>query len=198
MFYYRRQPDRLDQLFLARRNLFVALADGRTAVLSATKLFIAVYVGTWTEHRNGLAKLACRISSDAFSSHGWNLNAVIDLIEELDMGVRLDLRSLPRDDSGLLAVEEGSDYVTLRDQNGNATLRPVPRFGRDIREGIWAFIADNPEGVTVGQIAKALGKAKSPWLNGKIQSMVTDGYLLKIEVPYRSNMPSYLYYIRDH
>lgn len=197
MWEYSRSRDRFKDLLLSRRNLFVALDDAKTAVLSATDSMIVIYVGTWTEHRSGQAVLAHRVSGrSAWRSNGWDLNAAIDLLEELGMAVKLDLRNMPRDNEGRLVVESDSDYVTARDLNGNATLRPVPRFGRDIRESIWAFIAENPEGVTVGEIAKAVNRKKTPWLRAKIESMVQDDYLLKVEVEYRSNMPAFLYYCK--
>lgn len=108
----------------------------------------------------------------------------------------IDLRSMPRDASGRLMSPSGAGYATVRDRFDNVTLRPIPVFTRDIREAIWAYVADNPQGVTVGQIAKAVSRKKSPWLREKLATMVRDGHLYFVEVDYRPNMPAHLYFLR--
>ena len=110
---------------------------------------------------------------------------------------KINLRDFPRGENGQLQVEEGTGYASLRDSNGGVTLRRIPRFGKDIRETIWQYIAENPEGVTMGEIAKAVDRKKTPWLDQKVQGMIRDGYLFRIEESYRPNMPVYLYFIKD-
>lgn len=113
------------------------------------------------------------------------------------MSNKFDLRGFPRGENGLLEVEKGGSVATLRDQNGNVTLRPAPKFSADVRAGIWDVIAETSGGVTLGYVAKKLGLKKTPWLGEKIKSMVRDGYLFYVSVDYRPNMPAYLYYIKD-
>jgi hypothetical protein len=93
---------------------------------------------------------------------------------------KLDLREAQRDETGLLfSVEKGSDVITSQNQNGSVTFHRLPEARRDIRRDVYTAIADSDGWVTRGDIAKKLGLKKTPWLNGVIEGLVTDGYLHK-------------------
>lgn len=111
---------------------------------------------------------------------------------------KLDLRQSQRDDSGLLlSVEEGSGNITSRDQNGNVTFHALPEARRDIRRDVYKAIADSGRVMSRGDIAKALGLKKTPWLTTVIEGLVVDGYLTKEHGIWKNGVVMYYYGINQ-
>lgn len=110
---------------------------------------------------------------------------------------KLDLRTAPRDEKGLVAVEQGSGNETSHyriDSIGSHKLPPPPR---DVRREIWLFVYGSDRAVTRAEIAKQLGYKKTPWLNGIIERMVKDGFLVCYEARWKNGVPMFYYTINE-
>lgn len=106
---------------------------------------------------------------------------------------RFDLRTAPRDEKGLVTVEKGSGHETSHYQIDSMRSHKLPPPPRDVRREIWLFVYGADGAVTRAQIAKHLGYKKTPWLNGIIERMVTDGFLISIESRWKNGVPMYYY-----
>lgn len=91
----------------------------------------------------------------------------------------LNLRNAPRDGDGQLAVGEGQN-LTSRDSIGDKTSYRVPSFVVDIKREILQAVYDaSGVALTRAQIAKAVGRKKTPWLTNQIEELVKRGYLVR-------------------
>ena len=89
-------------------------------------------------------------------------------------------------------IEKGK-HVTARDSVGHVTGRDLPPAPPTIEHRIYNFVWESSGGVSRREIAKALGLSSTGWLNGKIDGLVTAGYLRRVDYFYRQNMPTYKY-----
>lgn len=110
------------------------------------------------------------------------------------MGKKIDLRQVPRDETGRIIDAAGRDYVPSQYQNGNVTWHEVPEFRRDIRRDVYVFVLENPM-CNRAAIAKGLHLKKTPWLIATIEDLVQRGYLSKTETPWRNGVPMFLYVV---
>ncbi len=110
---------------------------------------------------------------------------------------KLDLRTAPRDEKGLVSVEQGSSHTTSHYQNDSMRSHKLPPPPRDIRREIWLFVAGADGAVTRAQIAKHLGLKKTPWLNGVIEKLVDESYLLCYASTWKNGFPMYYYAINE-
>jgi len=101
------------------------------------------------------------------------------------MTFKIDMRNFPRDEKGEL---------TILSQNGDLTLNHQPPTFQDVREKIMLFVATSPAPVGRSDIANYLGfNKRSPWLLGKIESLVEDGRLNRINGRARNGYLQYFY-----
>jgi len=89
--------------------------------------------------------------------------------------------------------QKGRDYVTSRDQRGDVRSRHLPQAPLTIEQRIFNIVWANNRAVSRREIAKDLGLSSTAWLNGKIDSLVEQGYLRRTVEAYRSNMVTYKY-----
>lgn len=89
-------------------------------------------------------------------------------------------------------IEKGQ-HVTTRDGKGDMTARDLPPSPPTIEQRIYNFVWESSGGVSRREIAKALNLSSTGWLNGKIDGLVTAGYLRRVEYFYRQNMPTFKY-----
>jgi len=74
-------------------------------------------------------------------------------------------------------VKEGSSHVTSYDQNGHVTSHEIPEAPLTLEQRIYVAVWQSGRAMTRREIAKALGLKSTGWLNGKIDGMVSDGYM---------------------
>lgn len=103
----------------------------------------------------------------------------------------LNLRNAVRDDTGLIVGE--SLHVTLHDSGGNATSHQIPSFTVDIKREILEAVYNAGGVVTRGQIAKATGRKKTPWLHDHIEELVQMGFLVRHHGVWRNGCLMYWY-----
>lgn len=89
-------------------------------------------------------------------------------------------------------IEKG-EHVTARDENRHVTARDLPPAPPTIEQRIYNYVWESSGGVSRREIARALGLSSTGWLNGKIDGLVSAGYLRRVEYFYRHNMPSFRY-----
>lgn len=84
---------------------------------------------------------------------------------------------------------QGNSHHTSRDSQGNVTFhrQPTPQ------ERVYNAVLEAGRAVTRGDIAKALGLRKTPWLNGVIEGLVADGYLTRTHGTWKNGVVMYLY-----
>lgn len=107
----------------------------------------------------------------------------------------IDLRNAPRDERGL--VEQGSGYIPSYSQSGNVPSCDVPSFQVDIRREIYIFVMNAGRAVSRAEIAKAVNRKKSTWLDGVIEGMVWDGYLSRIPGVWKNGCVMYFYEVNQ-
>jgi hypothetical protein len=90
-------------------------------------------------------------------------------------------------------VGQGGDNVTSYNQSDYMTS---PVFRVDVRRDIYDVVCQSDRAVTRGEIARALKRKPSPWLNGRIDQLVADGYLKRSEYTWHNGMPVYYYEVR--
>lgn len=90
-------------------------------------------------------------------------------------------------------AEQGSGHVTSRDYSGHVTFYrpPTPQ------EKVYDVVAEAGRAVTRGDIAKALGWKKTPWLTGIIEGLVSDGYLSRTHHVWKNGCLMYRYEVRN-
>lgn len=91
-------------------------------------------------------------------------------------------------------IEKGQ-HVTGHHGKGDVTGRDLPPTPPTLEQRIYHFVWESSGGVSRREIAKALGLKSTDWLNGKIEGLVTGGYLRRATYYYRPNMPTYKYEI---
>lgn len=91
-----------------------------------------------------------------------------------------------------LAVMEGQGgrNVPARSQSRSVNL---PDFRVDIRRDIYKKVVEAGRAVTRAEIAKAVGKKKTTWLNDRIEDLHRDGFLRR-ECSYWKNGVVMYYY----
>lgn len=89
----------------------------------------------------------------------------------------IDLREYPRADDGSILTGESGSHVTSQDANSHVTSRDVVLAPDPIRAIIWKFAALSGRAVSRAEIAKALGRKKSSWINPHIEGLVRDHWL---------------------
>lgn len=105
----------------------------------------------------------------------------------------IDLRNVLRDQTGRIASVESGDTGTFQHQTNPGTSQNVELAEMHPRQKIWYFAAQQMRPVTRGEIAKGLGYKKAPWLNDHIESLVTEGWLVKAALPHPGGLPRYVY-----
>jgi hypothetical protein len=90
-----------------------------------------------------------------------------------------DLRNIPRSDTGKIAVGERGENVTLQEVIGHSTSQNVTLVPVHIREKIWRFVSLAGKSVSRGEIAKGLGIKKTGWLHTHIETLVSEGWLIR-------------------
>lgn len=105
--------------------------------------------------------------------------------------MRLDLRdSTLREQAGLL-----NETVTLPSHQA-ANSEPIHRPSGETRGLIIGAIYSAGQELTRLEIARALGRKKTPWLTALIEDMVAAGALYRIHTPARNGVICYLYGVR--
>lgn len=95
------------------------------------------------------------------------------------MSTSLDLRHIPRDESGRIAVGESGRNSTSQILFSDDTSRDVVLAPKHPREKIWEFVSLSARAVSRAEICKGCGWKKAPWLNAHIESLVKDGWLVR-------------------
>jgi predicted HTH transcriptional regulator len=109
------------------------------------------------------------------------------------MSRTLDLRDVVRDERGIVAAVDSGDTGTSQNQNSAGTSQNVELAEMRPRQKIWYFAAQQMRAVTRSEIAKGLGYKKAPWINAHIESLVSEGWLAKTELPSAGTLPTYVY-----
>lgn len=91
----------------------------------------------------------------------------------------LDLRHIPRDATGKIAVGESGRHSTSQNLFSDDTSHDVVLAPKHPREKIWEFVAMAGRAVSRAEISKGCGYKKAPWINAHIESLVSDGWLIR-------------------
>lgn len=102
------------------------------------------------------------------------------------MSTTLDLRSIPRTAEGKIAVGEREHHNTSLNLFGDDTSHNPVLAPKHPREKIWEFVAMAGRAVSRADIAKGLGYKKAPWLNVHVETLVSEGWLIR-SFTYRPN-----------
>lgn len=102
------------------------------------------------------------------------------------MSKTLDLRSIPRTEDGRIAVGERERLSTSLNLFGDNTSHGPVLAPKHPREKIWEFVALAGRAVSRSEIAKGLGYKKAPWLNTHVETLVSEGWLIRTHT-YRPN-----------
>lgn len=92
---------------------------------------------------------------------------------------------------------EGDQDMQARSQSGNVPVYQLPPAQRDIRREICSVVYAAGDWIDRAGIAKALKLTASEWLINHIEKLVTEGYLIKYETPYRPGMTKKWYRINS-
>lgn len=198
MFPRRRQNPEHDLLHTLHRNVLLEVRRGGAthALVCRTNLSLTVHFGM--ADGNGFCLLWTERYPAVVDSYGWNLMALQDFLGEGDMSTtRLNLRGIPRDEQGRIALIESAGNDTSRHLNGNDTYRQIPRFKADIKREIYIAVMDAGDPVTRAGIAKAVGRKKTPWLNEQIEQLVSDGLLTRSNGAWKNGCLMYVYDLAD-
>jgi DNA-directed RNA polymerase specialized sigma subunit len=108
-----------------------------------------------------------------------------------------DFRNVPRGEDGLpLPALAGGD-VTSRNQNSNVTSRNLPSSHRDVEREIYLFVSTSGRAVSRAEIAKHLELKKTNWLFGKIDSLVSSGFLSRNHGRHKNGVLMYFYEVNQ-
>lgn len=107
----------------------------------------------------------------------------------------IDLRHALRDERGRL-VGEGR-HITSRDLSANVTSHSIPSFVVDIKREIYLAVLNAGRAVTRAEIAKAVSRKKTPWLNDQIEQLVELGYLTRRHGIWKNGCLMYWYEIHQ-
>ena len=109
------------------------------------------------------------------------------------MAQTIDLRHVVRDERGIVAAVESGSTGTSKHQISSSTSQDVELAEMRPRQKIWYFAAQQMRAVTRAEIAKGCGYKKAPWINAHIESLVSEGWLLKEEKLSSGPLPCYVY-----
>ncbi len=87
-------------------------------------------------------------------------------------------------------VEQGSGNVPSYAPTEDI---PSPVFRVDIRRQIYDVVCQSDRAVTRGEIARALKRKPSTWLNERIDQLVEVGYFKRSEYTWHNGMPVFYY-----
>lgn len=102
------------------------------------------------------------------------------------MSKTLDLRAIPRTEDGRIAVGERERLSTSQNLFSDNTSHDVVLAPKHPREKIWEFVVLSSRAVSRAEISKGIGCVKAPWINAHIETLVSEGWLLKTHT-YRPN-----------
>jgi hypothetical protein len=85
---------------------------------------------------------------------------------------------------------QGERHVSPRFPSGNVSM---PDFRVDIRRDIYQAVLVAGRGVTRAEIAKAVCRKKSRWLNERIEDLVRDGLLHRTHGFWKNGVVMYYY-----
>lgn len=88
---------------------------------------------------------------------------------------------------------EGAGHVSLRAPTGNV---PTFDFRVDIRRDIYNAVVSAGRAVTRADIAKAVRRKKSRWLNERIEDLVGDGLLHRSHGYWKNGVVMYFYEVK--
>lgn len=109
------------------------------------------------------------------------------------MSKTLDLRDVVRDERGQIAAVESGSSGTSQNQISSSTSQNVELAEMRPRQKIWYFAAQQVRAVSRSEIAKGCGYKKAPWINAHIEQLVSEGWLLKHELPGPGALPLFVY-----
>ena len=95
------------------------------------------------------------------------------------MSKTIDLRAIPRTEDGRIAVGERGNLSTSQNLFSDDTSRDVVLAPKHPREKIWEFVALAGRAVSRAEIAKGIGCVKAPWINTHIETLVSEGWLIR-------------------
>lgn len=110
---------------------------------------------------------------------------------------KLDLRSIPRNDLGKIAVGQGSGIATSQDQLSHDTSHAIPSFSVDVRREIYIAVMNADRAVSRAEIAKLVNRKKTPYLVEAIEDLVERGYLLREHGTWRNGTIMFFYSINE-
>ncbi len=90
-------------------------------------------------------------------------------------------------------AEQGDRNITSRDPSGHVTSRYPSLHQKSIREKIFDVVIKSGGVVSRSEIAKALGIKKTPWLHNNIETLVSDGHLIKHQSLWKNGVAMYYY-----
>lgn len=150
---------------------------------------------------NGTFKELCaayfdgdEVPDDIHDGAAWDLDKLKGWVSELGYK-RIDLRNAPRDEQGRITKEQGGVYVPSHDGTKYIPSRELPTYQIDIKREIYIFVAESGGWVSRCEIAKAVKRTKSTWLNGQIEQLVNDGYLTRTQVLRSNGMTMFFYMV---
>ena len=95
------------------------------------------------------------------------------------MSNTLDLRHIPRNEAGAIAVGESGRHDTSQILFSHDTSHDVVLAPKHPREKIWEFVALSGRAVSRAEISKGCGYKKAPWLNAHIEALTSEGWLVR-------------------
>lgn len=113
------------------------------------------------------------------------------------MANKIDLRDVPRDESGRLLPSLGEAHGTSHNRIGNVTFHELPSFHRDYEREIYLAIATAGRGMTRAEICKSLNLKKTNWLVSKIERLVDSGFLVRIESRWKNGVVMFFYEVNQ-
>ncbi len=131
---------------------------------------------------------------DIHDGSGWDVVKLQAWIQELGY-MKVDLRNAPRDEHGRIAVEQGAIHVPSHEGVRFVSSHGLPSFAVDVKREIYVAVANIGGWVSRDEIAKAIGRKKSSWLNSHIEQLVKDGYLTRTQVLRYNGMVMYFYMV---
>lgn len=93
-------------------------------------------------------------------------------------------------------IEKGQ-HVTTREHSGHVTTRDLPPAPPTIEQRIFVVVAQYGRAVTRREIASALRLKSTGWLNGKIDGLVSNGYLRREHGKHSNGVVKFLYEINQ-
>lgn len=81
-YYYKKPENKLDNLLMARRNLFLRLPEGDYVLISATKLFVTVHYFERSFRGDPVSLQRFDMPPGLFDGQGWDLRLLVPLLIE--------------------------------------------------------------------------------------------------------------------